>query len=240
MSSEGAIRRSADQMPSDSSHNGDCTVHVIDDDEPVRRGIALLLRAAGILVQTHASGLDFLAAFPEGGETAAGCVLTDVCMAGLDGLELLRRLRERGFEKPIIVMTAYGDIPTAVRAMKAGASDFVEKPFRGAALLAAIRAAFHQETRPFVSGRALEADVTTEAAARVGVLSPREREVLGLLTEGKSNKAIAQELGLSPRTVEIHRARMMSRLQVGSLAEAVRLALRAEVSPKRGMNSDKK
>jgi two-component system response regulator FixJ len=203
------------------------TVHVIDDDQPVRRAIALLLRSAGIPAATHPSGLAFLDALPTLGEEEVGCVLTDVRMPGLDGVELLRRLRERGFGRPVVVMTAHGDVPTAVRAMKAGAADFVEKPFDDEALLAAIEAALAAPGPP--PGAAGGADpVAAEAAARVAALSPREREVLDRLMAGKPNKAIANELGLSPRTVEVHRARLMARLGVGSVAEAVRLAVRAE------------
>ena len=143
-------------------------------------------------------------------------------MPGLDGLELLRRLKQGGFRGPVVVMTAHGDVPTAVRAMKAGAVDFIEKPFDDGALLAAVEAALQS---PQASGAAGAGD----AAERVAALSPREREVLDLLIAGKPNKLIARDLGLSPRTVEVHRARMMARLGVGSLAEAVRLAVRAEL-----------
>jgi two-component system response regulator FixJ len=195
------------------------TAHVIDDDEAVRRAVAMLLRSAGIPVETHPSGLAFLAALPALAEEGIGCVLTDVRMPGLDGLELLRRLGERGFRRPVVVMTAHGDVPTAVRAMKAGAVDFVEKPFDDQVLLAAIGAALD----------ARQAPGATEAAARVAALSPREREVLHLLAAGRPNKHIARELGLSPRTVEVHRARLMARLGAGSLAEAVRIAVQAEL-----------
>jgi two-component system response regulator FixJ len=212
------------------------TVHVIDDDEAVRRAVAMLLKSAGISVATHPSGLAFLDALPGLGENAAGCVLTDIQMPGLDGIELLRRLRELHFRWPLVVMTAHGDIPTAVRAMKAGAADFIEKPFDDVVLLATIatalassgpsRAAAAAEAAP--PGNSAGADAA-EAAARIAALSPREREVLDLLMTGKPNKAIARDLGLSPRTVEVHRARLMARLGTGSLAEAVRLAVRAEL-----------
>jgi two-component system response regulator FixJ len=214
------------------------TVHVIDDDDAVRRAIAMLLRSAGISAETHASGQAFLEVLPALGADGAACVLTDMRMPGLDGMELLRRLQERSFRRPVVVMTAHGDIPTAVRAMKAGAADFVEKPFNDAALLATIGAAL---AGPTPSGPPELADgVRTpgrhadshpdaaEAAARIAALSPREREVLNLLMAGKANKTIARELSLSPRTVEVHRARLMARLGTESLAEAVRLAVRAE------------
>ena len=195
------------------------TVHVIDDDEAVRRALAMLLRSAGLRAKTHASGLAFLDALAHPGGDPVGCVLTDVRMPGLDGIELLRRLKERGFGKPVVVMTAHGDVSMAVQAMKAGAVDFVEKPFDDEVLLAAIGAALD---------RSGSHGVATEAAARIASLSPRERQVLALLTAGKSNKEIARDLGLSSRTVEVHRARLMAHLGVGSLAEAVRLAVQAE------------
>ncbi len=196
------------------------TVHVIDDDEAVRRAIAMLLRSARLRVEAYPSGLAFLDALSSLGGAQTGCVITDVRMPGMDGLELMQRLRASGFRGPIVVMTAHGDVSTAVRAMKAGAVDFIEKPFDDDVLLATISAALDMSG---MSG------ATAEAVARVAALSPREREVLDLLIMGKPNKAIARDLGLSPRTVEIHRARLMTRLDVGSLAEAVRLAVRAEL-----------
>ncbi len=197
-------------------------VHVIDDDDAVRRALAMLFRSAGIPVEAHPSGFAFLEALPFLCEDAVGCVLTDVRMPGLDGLELLRRLKEGGFRRPVLVMTAHGDVSMAVRAMKAGAVDFVEKPLDDDMLLAAIDAALG-------TARAAGAAGADDAAERVAALSPREREVLDLLIAGKPNKLIARDLGLSPRTVEVHRARMMARLGVGSLAEAVRLAVQAEL-----------
>jgi two-component system response regulator FixJ len=203
-------------------------VFVIDDDEAVRRAIAMLLRSAGIGAESYPSGLAFLDALPFSGEAPAECVLTDVRMPDLDGLELLRRLKERNFRGPVVVMTAHGDVSTAVRAMKAGAVDFIEKPFDDDALLAMIRTALNAADAPRV------AESSVKAFARLAALSPREREVLELLMLGKPNKAIARDLGLSPRTVEIHRARLLTRLEVGSLAEAVRLAVQAELAPARG------
>ena len=199
-------------------------VHVVDDDDAVRRALAMLFRSAGIPVQTHPSGSAFLEALSSLREDAVGCVLADVRMPGLDGLELMRRLKEGGFRRPVVVMTAHGDISMAVRAMKAGAADFIEKPFEDEALLAAVDAALKT---PQFSGAAGADD----AAERIAALSPREREVLDLLMAGKPNKHIARDLGLSPRTVEVHRARLMARLGVGSLAEALRLAVHAELSP---------
>ena len=201
-------------------------LHVIDDDEPVRQALAMLLRSAGISVETYPSSLAFLDALPCLGEAGVGCVLTDVRMPGLDGVELVRRLKQRGFRRPVIVMTAHGDVQTAVRAMKAGALDFIEKPFDEEALLTVLKGALASQGRPQVPPEADPA--ADEARARIAALSPREREVLDRLMVGKLNKTIANDLGLSPRTVEVHRARLMTRLEAGSIAEAVRLAVRAE------------
>ena len=218
--------------PAPGAPSGPCTgagtgseiraVHVVDDDDAVRRALAMLFRSAGIAAVTHPSGSAFLEALPSLSDGAVGCVLTDVRMPGVDGLELLRRLKRSGFGPPVVVMTAHGDVSTAVRAMKAGAADFVEKPFDDEALLAAVGAALDAAQAPV-------AEESDDAAERVAALSPREREVLDQLIAGKPNKHIARDLGLSPRTVEVHRARMMARLGVGSLAEAVRLAVRAEL-----------
>jgi two-component system response regulator FixJ len=200
-------------------------VHVVDDDDAVRRAVAMLLRSAGMDAETYSSGTAFLNALPAACDTDAGCVLTDVRMPGLDGLELLRRLKELGVRVPVVIMTAHGDVATAVQAMKAGAADFVEKPFVDDTLLDAIEAACSR------AGAPAAADAMSEGAARIAALSAREREVLELLMTGRQNKEVARDLGLSPRTVELHRARMLVKLGVGSLAEAVRLAVQAELGP---------
>lgn len=209
-------------------------IHVVDDDEAVRHGIALLLASVGLPVVTHTSGIAFLHALPAIQEDRISCVLTDIRMPGLDGIALLRRLRSSGFARPVIVMTAHGDIATAVQAMKAGAADFIEKPFDDAVLLEVIEAAL----TGFAAGHPdLPDDTQTaahpeilDAARRIAELSAREREVLDRLVAGKPNKLVAHELGISQRTAEVHRARMMTRLGVRSLAEAVRLAVRAELA----------
>ncbi len=203
------------------------TVHVVDDDEDVCWAIETLLMSAKLPVRTWSSALTFLAELPILPPDSLGCVLTDVRMPEMDGIELLQRLREQGFCRPVLVMTSHGDIALAVRAMKLGAFEFIEKPFDDEALLAAVRAALD-------AGGGQQAPETTrpeiaDAAARIATLSPREREVLDLAMEGKSSKIIAHELGLSPRTVEVHRLRLMARLGVGSLAEAVRLSVLAEL-----------
>jgi two-component system response regulator FixJ len=156
-----------------------CTVHVVDDDEPIRRAAAVLLRSAGIPARTHPCGRTLLSTLPAIEGSGAGCVLADLWMPDLDGLELLRRLRERGFQRPVIIMAEDGDIPTAVRVMKAGAADFLKKPFCSEALLAAIGAALAAPGPHMV-------DAASEAAARIAVLSRREGEVLELLAAGDS------------------------------------------------------
>jgi two-component system, LuxR family, response regulator FixJ len=199
----------------------DGVVHVIDDDEAVRQAVTILLRSGNAAVETHASALSFLEALPALREDYIHSVLTDVRMPGIDGLELLQRLKARGFRRPVIVMTAHGDVSMAVQAMKSGALDFIEKPFHARDLLASIQAL---SRRPLPSSAQ-----DASAAARLALLSQREREVLSHLMAGRPNKLIARELGLSPRTVEAHRARLMERLGVGSLAEAVRIAVEAEL-----------
>jgi two-component system response regulator FixJ len=196
------------------------TVHVVDDHEAIRRSLALLLGAAGHTVTTYESGEALLAA-AEGG-LAPGCIILDVRMPGRDGLLVMEALSERHLALPVIVVTGHGDVPLAVRAMRAGAQDFVEKPYSEARILGAVAEALE-------AGRAAERAQTrrAEAAARLAVLSPREREVLDALVEGRANKAIAAALGISPRTVEVHRAHLMEKLGVRSLPEAVRLHLAA-------------
>jgi two-component system response regulator FixJ len=208
-------------------------VHVVDDDEAVRHALALLLQSAHHPVVTHSCGVAFLEAFSRFGADAIGCLLTDVRMPGLDGVTLLQRLRGMGFTRPVIVMTAQGDVATAVRAMKAGALDFIEKPFDDDVLLELIEATLAvPETNHAAAseGSSAAKHEVIEAARRIGELSPREREVLNLLVAGKPNKLVAYELGISQRTAEVHRARLMARLGVRSLAEAVRLAVRAELA----------
>ncbi len=235
----GDLWRSATDLAKGSSAQPG-VVHVVDDDEAVRRAIAMLLKSVGIPVETHASGTAFLGTLRSQGaaDTAVGCVLTDVRMPGVGGLDLLRCLSEAGFRRPIIVMTAHGDVAMAVQAMKAGASDFIEKPFDDEVLLAAVDSAL---TTPIMSAAGVDAPepAAADAEARIAALSKREREVLELLVAGKSNKRIAQELGLSPRTVEVHRARLMMHLKVESLAEAVRLAVQAELSQRSRAGSAK-
>jgi two-component system response regulator FixJ len=194
------------------------TVHVVDDDAGVRRSLERLLSSAGFAAVSYPTPEAFLEAAPG---LAAGCILLDVQMPGMDGLMLQAELHARGEGLPVIVMTGHGDVATAVRAMKAGAVDFVEKPFNDEILVTAIEAALGKVGHV---GRDRDA---AAAAQRIATLSPREREVLEGLVSGRSNKEIAFDLGISIRTVEVHRSRMMERLDVRQFAEAVRLAVLA-------------
>jgi two-component system response regulator FixJ len=192
-------------------------VHVIDDDADVRQSLAFLLTAAGLAVRVHDSAVAFLEALPGIKE---GCVVTDVRMPGMDGLELQRRLQQMKVRLPVIVMTGHGDVPLAVEAMKSGAVDFIEKPFEDETLLSAIRSALARQAE--ASDRDARA---TAIQQRIAKLSEREREVLDRLVAGKANKVIAFELGISPRTVEVYRANVMTKMQADSLSELVRMAL---------------
>ena len=196
------------------------SVHVIDDDEAVRDSLAFLLRAAKFDVQTHESAVAFLAALPKVGP---GCIITDVRMPEMSGIDLLRRLKELGVSAPVIVITGHGDVPLAVEAMKFGAVDFLEKPFDDDALLVSVRAALARTEQE--EQRDAE---RTRLKQRLATLSTREREVLDGLIAGLPNKTIAYDLGISPRTVEIHRANVMTKLGVRSLSEALRIAFAAQ------------
>jgi len=191
-------------------------VHVVDDDDAVRDSLAYLLTAAGLIVRTHASAEALLAGADAGLEQ--GCVLTDVRMPGLDGLALQRRLAALDPPFAVVVMTGHGDVPLAVRAMKAGAVDFLQKPFSESQLLAAVHQALAAQQRLAAAAAAAET-----AAARLNSLTRREREVLDGLVAGHQTKVIAQALGASPRTIEVHRGRVMEKLGVQSLPDLVRL-----------------
>ena len=199
-------------MPSDAD-----IVHVVDDDEAMRDSMAFLLRAENFQVQTYADATDFLNALPQ---IKAGCVVTDVRMPGMSGIELLQRLRELKVSLPVIVVSGHGDVPLAVEAMKTGALDFIEKPFDDDVFLRAVRMA--------LSAHAVDSQRQAQKAAinsRLESLSNREREVLEGLVAGHPNKTIAYDLGISPRTVEIYRANVMEKMQARSLSDLVRMAL---------------
>ncbi len=204
------------------------TVHVVDDDADVRRSLEQVLLAAGFDLVLYATSFALLDAVER---LAAGCLLVDVRMPRMDGLQLLERLNGLGVRLPIIVMTGQGNISIAVRAMKGGAVDFIEKPFNDDRLLSAIRSALALASMTSRHG------ATIEATRRIATLSRREHEVLDALVAGRTNKTIAQELGLSARTVEVHRARMLERLGAHTLAEAVRLAVIATLG-RTGSSSD--
>ena len=199
-------------MPSD-----DLIVHVIDDDEAMRHSLAFLFRTARIRSETYESATAFLAALPQ---IKAGCVVTDVRMPGLSGIDLLRRLRELKVGLPVIVITGHGDVPLAVEAMKGGAVDFLEKPFDDEVLLGAVRSAFNSQATD-QQRQALRTAINDRLAS----LSNRERDVLNGLVAGNPNKTIAFDLGISPRTVEIYRANVMTKMQAASLSDLVRMAL---------------
>ncbi len=199
----------------------DPLIHIIDDDVSVRESMGVLLRSAGFRVRTYESGAAFLQSFPQ---AAFGCIITDVRMSDVSGIELLRRLKDLGNKMPVIVMTGHGDVPLAVEAMKIGAADFFQKPFDADQMITAVRAALGASEK--------DADRDAEKAElheRLASLSPREREVLQGLVAGHPNKVIASDLGISPRTVEVYRANVMTKMKSSSLSELVRMALVAGV-----------
>jgi two-component system, LuxR family, response regulator FixJ len=199
-------------MPSDKA-----IVHVIDDDEAIRQSLAFLLQAAKLEVKTYSSAMVFLDALPD---TAWSCVITDVRMPGMSGVDLLRRLKELKIAVPVIVITGHGDVALAVEAMKVGAVDFLEKPFDDEVLLASVQSALKRQ-----DGETKRHTERLEIEGRLASLSNRERDVLGGLVAGRANKQIAFDLGISPRTVEIYRANLMNKMKAGSLSDLVRMAL---------------
>jgi two-component system, LuxR family, response regulator FixJ len=199
----------------------DRLVHVIDDDAAIRDALSFLLNAAGLKVQTYESAGAFLSALPGVG---AGCIVTDVSMPEMSGLDLLRRLKGLNVHLPVIVITGHGDIQLAIEAMKLGAKDFIEKPIDDETLLASINLALDTGQK-----RSEEDTERASLLKAISSLSDREREVLEGLTAGKPNKIIAFDLGISARTVEIYRANVMSKMNARSLAELVRMALMAGV-----------
>lgn len=193
-------------------------VHVVDDDGAIRDALVLLLEAAGHAARAYPDANTFLAAV---NSVQPGCVVADVRMPGMSGLDLQRHLSRQRIDLPVIIITGHADVAMAVQALKAGAADFIEKPFDEDVLLSSVARALDQGARAFRERRQIE-DVTTRAAT----LTPREREVMDLVVQGLPNKAVAVELSISARTVEIHRARVMEKMGAGSLSDLVRMALR--------------
>ncbi|HEX7752467.1 MAG TPA: response regulator transcription factor [Novosphingobium sp.] len=194
-------------------------IHIVDDEDSIRRSVSFMLKTSGYLVKTWASGQAFL---KDVRHAEHGCVLLDIRMPEIDGLGVQRALAERGVTMPVVIMTGHGDVSIAIQAMKAGAVDFLEKPFEKAALITAIEESFERIANAAdVSARAMD------AGKILGVLTPRERDVLEGLAKGLPNKTIAYDLDISPRTVEVHRANLMAKLEVRSLSDALRIAFAA-------------
>jgi two-component system response regulator FixJ len=198
----------------------DLTVHVVDDDLAIRESLDFLLGTAGFEVRLHENAQSLLDTMPG---PLTGCILTDIRMPGIDGIELLRRVQARERKLPVVVMTGHGDVPLAVEAMKLGASDFIEKPFDDAVLLSAIRNACER----------VENDLDPTVATfmkRLATLTGRERQVFDRMVTGQATKVIARDLDLSPRTVEVYRANVMGKMEAGSVSELVRLAVKTGVT----------
>lgn len=196
---------------------GEPVVFIVDDDAGVRDSVAALIESYGFATEVFASGAAFLQAMTTGRQ---GCVLLDIRLPDMTGLTVQRKMRELGINLPVVMITAFADVPLAVAAMRAGAADFLEKPYADDVLIGSVRMALAR-----AEAAASHAAQTARTTARLAQLTPREREVLDRLLAGRQNKQIAHDLGISPRTVEIHRARVMEKMQAGSLSELVRLVL---------------
>jgi len=194
-------------------------VHVVDDDAAVRDSIAFVLDTADLKTRVYESAIALLEAMP----VEPGCIVTDVRMPDMNGIELVRRLKAMDVAHPIIVITGHADVPLAIEAMKAGVADFLEKPFDDEALISAVKSALDQQAE-----HAAEDSQRVEVQKRLETLSTREREVLDGLVAGHANKVIAYDLGISPRTVEVYRANVMTKMEVKSLSELVRLTVLAK------------
>lgn len=192
-------------------------VHIVDDDDGVRRATSALMESVGYLYSSYASASEFLRRYQS---SQAGCLILDIRMPEMSGLELQNELNQRGIRIPVIFVTGHGDVPMAVEAMKKGAFDFVQKPFRDQDLLDRVNRALHQD-----AAQRQETADKEDVLKRWNTLTQREKEVMALIVEGKANKVVAQDLDLSERTVEIHRARVMEKMQVRSVAQLVKLSL---------------
>ncbi len=192
-------------------------VYIVEDEEPVRKSMGKLMRSVGYRFREFASGDEFLAALDE--QLESGCILIDVCMPGLSGLELQKVLNDRDIGMPMILISGHADVPMAVKALKAGAEDFIEKPYRSEELIVKIRECLAGEDK-----RKKSAELQRRIESRLRLLTPREKDVMFGLADGKRNKEIAADLGLSPRTVEAHRANLMDKLQAKTVSEVVRYA----------------
>ena len=196
------------------------TVFIVDDDEPVRGALQLLMKSVGHDAKTFATGDEFLAACSPG---IPGCLILDIRMPGMSGLELQEKLHQQGVNIPIIFITGHGDVPMAVEAMKQGALEFLQKPFREQDLVDRVNEALEKDES--ASKFALQ---RTEIEPRIAKLTPRERQIMDMIVQGKANKVIAIDLGVSQRTVETHRTRIMRKMQAKSLAELVQMAVRLQ------------
>ena len=201
--------------------NDSAIVHLIDDDEGVREALTILLAEAGFMVRAHKSGTDFLDVL---GSATSGVIVSDIRMPGIDGLELQQRLKAAKHPLPLVFITGHGDIQMAVQAIREGASDFIEKPFDDSVLIDAVRTAL-KRTSQFLAPQADD-----DASQRIASLTSREKEVLECLVAGKLNKITAHDLGMSIRTVETHRARIMQKMQARSLSELVRMVIGSRAS----------
>jgi two-component system response regulator FixJ len=202
--------------------SSELVVHIIDDDEAARHSLRFLVECGGYAVREYDSALSFLDTLGESGLPKPGCIVTDVRMPLMNGVELIERLIELGVRDPVIVITGHADVPMAIQALRAGVSDFIEKPFADDTILSAIATALAKH-----QAAATAEQEKREVGRRMAALSGREREVLDALVEGKPNKIIAFDLGISARTVEVYRANVMAKMKVRSLSELVRLALSA-------------
>jgi two-component system, LuxR family, response regulator FixJ len=199
----------------------DAVIYVIDDDEAVRQSLEFLLKTAGLTVRGFDSAKAFIEVLPQ---IRSGCIITDVRMPGITGIDLLRKVKELGLDVPVIVITGHGDISLAVEAMKIGAVDFLEKPFDDDTLLASVRGSLSRSADQVQRNAEL-----SQINDRLAALSNRERQVLDGLVAGKANKVIAFDLGISPRTVEIYRANLMTKMAANSLSDLVRMAMTAGI-----------